>query len=124
MDLNKLMSIIQNSNQQMPSSSAQNINYYPQDFSSNQTQASSQTTSQQLQHLQQNNQNNLQQNFSNFLPLLAMIFGKEKMNLNQMLSKLPQFKDIQPFLSLFNKKEEKASENSTPPISSYKKIED
>lgn len=111
MDLNKLMSMFQSSQNQPTPPAKQNIAYYPQDFSS---------TPPQVQ--QQNSQP--QQNISNLLPLFAMFFGKEKVNFGQILSKMPQFKEVQPFLSLFNKKEEKQSESSTPTISSYKKIED
>ena len=128
MDLNNFLSLFsnfsQNSSQPQPQNQnlGQQIALYPQDFSND---ISSQNTNngQQSQFAQQNNQNNLQQNFSNLLPFLAMLFGKEKANFGQLFSNLPALNQFKPFLQLFSSKKEE-QKKSSPPISSYKKIEE
>lgn len=128
MDFNNLLSLFSNlsSNSQQPQKEQAQVALYPQDFSSNSStqnfESNQKNQTFQSSPNNQTSQNNMQQNFSNLLPVLAMLFGKEKANLGQLFSNLPALSQFKPFFQLFNsKKEEK---ESSPSISSYKKIEE
>ena len=127
MDFSNLLSLFSNlsPNSQQPPQQPQKeqpqVALYPQDFSSN-VSAQNFNQEQTNQFSQQNMQNNMQQNFSNLLPVLAMLFGKEKANLGQLFSNLPSLNQFKPFFQLFNSKKE--NKEDSPSISSYKKIEE
>ena len=121
-NITNLQSQKQNQNFSQAETQAQSISYYPPDFST--PQANIQTT-------QNSPQQGVQEQFSqpnnlaSLLPLLGMIFGGNKMNLSQLFSNsafAEKLGNLKPFLNLFGQKQE--NENKTPPIDSYKKIED
>ena len=116
----------QSQNQQSNNFEGQNFCYYPQDFSNQeqnkntiQNQNNNQTNFSQQSSTPQRNEQNLNFNFSQFLPLLSLIFGKNQ-NLSALSSSDNGISKLGQILGLLSKQEEKPK---LPSIDSYKKIE-
>lgn len=100
-----------------------NVCMYPNDFSSEQNFI--QTQSEPLNQNSDNVQKPLMQNISSLLPLLSLFTGGNKGGVKQLLSKAtslsPQLAQLSPLLEMIDKPE--VEKPKTPPIDSYKRID-